>query len=75
MVCADGGREKFWASSDNIGVFEKLLKWHADFRGDSMRLATFKTQAAEAANLQAFVGILNGYAELKLFYSVLKYNN
>ena len=41
----------------------------------SLNCTTFKIQAAEAANLQVFVGMLKGDAELKIFHSMLKYNN
>ena len=64
IVCADGVRENIWASSDSAGFFEKLLKWQADIGGESMKCATFKTQAAEAAKLRVFVGMANGDAEL-----------
>ena len=32
-------------------------------------------QVVEADNLQKFVGMVKGDAKLKLFYSMLKYNN
>ena len=34
MFRADGSRENVWASRNNIGVFEKLLKWQADVGGE-----------------------------------------
>ena len=55
---------------------KKLLKRKADVRGGGgglTKCATSKTRAVEAANLQVFVGVLKGYAELKLFHSMLKY--
>ena len=54
---------------------KKLLKWQADVGGELKKFATFKTQAMEAANLRVFVGMVKGDAELKLFHSMLKYNN
>ena len=39
------------------------------------KCATFKIQAVEAENLRVFVGMVKGDAELKIFYSMLKYNN
>ena len=39
------------------------------------KCAIFKTQAAEAENLQVFVGIVKGDTELKSFHYMLKYNN
>ena len=39
---ADGVRENVWVSSDNTGVFEKLLKWQADVGGESGKCARFK---------------------------------
>ena len=35
----------------------------------------FKIKALEAANLRVFVGMVKGDAELKLFHSMLKYND
>ena len=43
--------------------------------GTSTKYATFKIQAAEAANLWVFVGMIKGDAELKIFNSMLKYND
>ena len=54
---------------------EKLLKWQANVGGESKKCATFKIQAVEAANLRVFVGMVKGDAELKIFHSMLKYNN
>ena len=54
---------------------KKLLKWQADIGGKLTKCATFKTQEVEAANLRVFVGMIKGDAELKLFHSMLKYNN
>ena len=53
----------------------KLLKWMADVVGESTIRVTFKTQEVEAANLQVFVGMVNGDAELKLSHSMVKYND
>ena len=39
------------------------------------KCATFKIQAVEAANLRIFVGVVKGNAELKIFHSILKYND
>ena len=75
MVRANGSRRNFWAGSENAVVFEKLLKWKADVGGESTKCATFKTQAVEAANLRVFVGMVKGDAELKIFHSMLKYND
>ena len=72
MVCADGGHENIWASSNNTGLKKKLLKLQADVGGESTNCATFKTQAAEAANMRVFVGMVKEDAELKLFHSMLK---
>ena len=41
----------------------------------SKKCATIKILAAEAANLRVFVGMVKGDAELKIFCSMLKYNN
>ena len=54
---------------------KKLLKWQADVGGESKKCATFKIQAAEAANLWVFVGMVKGDEELKIFHSMLKYND
>ena len=43
--------------------------------GGSKKCATFKIQAVEAENLRVFVGMVKGDAELKIFYSTLKYND
>ena len=54
---------------------KKLLKWQADVGGGSTNCATFKIQEMEAANLRVFVGMVKGYAELKVSHSTLKDNN
>ena len=43
--------------------------------GGSIKCATFKIKAGEAANLRVFVGMVKGDAELKIFHSILEYNN
>ena len=43
--------------------------------GESTKCATFKIQAVEAANLRVFMGMVKGDAELKIFHSMLKYDN
>ena len=75
MVSADKGRVNVWASSDYTGFLKKLLKWQADVGGESTKCAKFKIQAVEAGHLRVFVGIVKGDAELKIFHSMLKYNN
>ena len=54
---------------------KKLLKWQADSGWESTKCAAFKIQAAEAANLRVFVGMVKGDMELKIFHSMLKYND
>ena len=39
---------------------KKLRKWKATVGGESKNCATFKIQAAEAANLRLFVGMVKG---------------
>ena len=39
------------------------------------KCATFKIQVAEAGNLWVFVGMIKGDTELKIFHSILKYND
>ena len=51
------------------------MKWQADVGRELTKCATFKTQAVEAANLRVFFGMVKGDTELKLFQSMLKYNN
>ena len=75
MVSADRGHENVWVSSDFTGVLEKILKWQADIGEESIKCATFKIQAVEAANLKVFFGMVKGDAELKIFHLMLKYNN
>ena len=72
MVRADGGCEKFGPAATTQELSEKLLKFQADFRGGLMKCASFKTQAVEAENLRVFVGMVKGYADFKLFHSILK---
>ena len=54
---------------------KKLIKWQADVGGGLTKCATFKIQAVEAANFWVFVDMVKGGAELKIFHSMLKYNN
>ena len=75
MVRADRGRENFCSSINNIGALKNTSKMAGRCQGESTKFATFKTQAVEAANLRVFVGMLKGEAELKIFRSMLKYNN
>ena len=71
MVYTDNNCENVWAISDNVGVFGKLLKWQADVGRESKKCVTIKTQALEAVNLQVFVGMVKGDAELKIFQYML----
>ena len=75
MVSADRGHENVWVSSDFTGVLEKILKWQADIGEESIKCATFKIQAVEAAKLREFVGVVKEDAELKILHSMLKYND
>ena len=75
MVRDNRGHENVWARSDNTRVFEKLLKLQVDVRGELTKCARFKIQAVESENLQVFVGMVKGDAELKMFHYILKYNN
>ena len=43
--------------------------------GESTKCTTFKIQAVEAKILRVFVGMVKGGAELKIFHSMLKYND
>ena len=54
---------------------KKILRWQADFMGEWTKCATFKIKAVEATNLRVFVGMINGDVELKIFHSMLKYND
>ena len=54
---------------------KKLLKCHADVGRESKKCATFKIQAVEVAILRAIWGMVKGDAELKLFHSMVKYND
>ena len=54
---------------------QKTTEMAGGCRGELTKCAAFRTQAAEAANLQVFVGMVKGDAELKLFHSMLKYND
>ena len=40
-----------------------------------MKCAIFKMQTVEAVNLRVFIGVVKGDAGLKLFHSMLKYND
>ena len=51
------------------------MKWQVNVGGELTKCATFKIQAVEAANLQVFVGMVKGEAELKTSHSMLKYND
>ena len=75
MASADGGRELFWASINYTGVLKKTSKMAGRCWGESTKCATFKIQAVEVANLRVFVGMVKGDAELKIFHSMLEYNN
>ena len=67
---------KMFVPAATMQKFSKiLLKLQTDVRGELTKCAAFRTQAAEAANLQVFVGMVKGDAELKLFHSMLKYND
>ena len=75
MVSADGGRENVWASSYYTGVLKKTTQMAGGCWGESKKCAMFKIQAAEAAKFRIFIGMVKGEAELKIFHSMLKYNN
>ena len=75
MFSADRGREIVLAKSNNTGVLIKLIKWKADIGGESTKCNRFKIQTVEAENFRVFVGMIKGDTELKIFHSMLKYNN
>ena len=54
---------------------KKLLKWQADVGGESTKCAKFKTKAVEAANLWVFVDMVKWDLALKLFHSMVIYND
>ena len=54
---------------------KKLLKRQEYVGAESTKRAMFKIKAAEAANLRVFVGMAKGDAELKIFHSMLEYND
>ena len=81
-----GGRNTGWSAlMEAVNMFgpeeirqellKKILKWQAYVGGELKKCATFKIQSAKAANLRVFVGMVKGDAELKIFHSMLKYNN
>ena len=82
---AGGGNTGWSALTDAVKMFgpaeitqeflKELLKCQAYVGGESTKCTTFKIQTAEAANLQVFVGMVKGDAELKVFHSMLKYND
>ena len=43
--------------------------------GGSTKCPRFKIKAVQGANLRVFVGMVKGDAELKIFLSMLKYND
>ena len=65
----------FGPEATTLDFSKKILKWQANVGVESTKCATFKTQAVKAANLRVFVGMVKGDAELKLFHSMLKYND
>ena len=65
----------FGPEATTLDFSKKILKWQANVGVESTKCATFKTQAVKAENLRVFVGMVKGDAELKLFHSMLKYND
>ena len=52
-----------------------MLKVQSDVSGDNMKSKDVRVQALEAQNLQIFLGIVKGDTKVKLFQSMVKYND
>ena len=75
MVSADGGRENAWARSDSTVILENTNQMAGRCWVESTKCATFKIQAVEAENLRLFVGMVKRGYGVKIFHSMLKYND
>ena len=82
----EGGENTVWSALTEVvkmfgpaaitQEFSKILiKWQTDVGVESTKCATFKIQAAEADILWVFLGMVKGDVELKIFHSMLKYND
>ena len=65
----------FGTAETTLEFSKKLLIWQAYVGGELTNCATFNIQAVEAENLRVFVGMVKGDTELKIFHSMLKYND
>ena len=52
-----------------------MLKGKSDVGGDDYKAKYLRDQASESQNIQVFVGVVKGDTELKVFYSMVKYND
>ena len=52
-----------------------MLKWQSDDGGDDSKAKEFRAQALESKNILVFVGVVKGDTELKVFHSMVKYND
>ena len=52
-----------------------MLKGHSGVGGYDSKAKDFRSQTLESQNLQIFVEVVKGDTKLKVFYSMVKYNN
>ena len=61
-------------ASTSQKLLKQMLKGHSDVGGDYSKAKYFTYQALELKNLKVFVGVVKGDTKLKVFHSMLKYN-
>ena len=52
-----------------------MLKGKSDVGGDDYKAKDLRDQASESQNIQVFVGVVKGDTGLKIFHSMVKYND
>ena len=52
-----------------------MLKGQSDVGGDGLKAKEFRAQALESQNMWVFVGMVKGDTKLKVFHSMVKYND
>ena len=53
---------------------KRMLKGQSNVGGDESKAKDFRDQALESQNLQVFVGVVKGDTKLKVFHSMVEYN-
>ena len=67
--------DRVGAAATSTFFLQRMLKGQLEVGDDNAKAKDFRAQALELQNLQVFVGMVKGDTELKIFHSMIKYND